>query len=147
MSEIVLSGIRSTGNLHLGNYLGAVKNFVKMQHTSDCFFFIADKDFDYKTKTEQNLEDLIAASKDEKYYEDAKNELDILAEKFAHDKIKDLRLFKDEIKEQITQEIVIKYYFEKGAMLYGLKTDKEVLKAVELLKNEQEYNSILQSKN
>ncbi len=114
------------------------ENFIK---------FIADKDFDYKTKTEQNLEDLIAASKDEKYYEDAKNELDILAEKFAHDKIKDLRLFKDEIKEQITQEIVIKYYFEKGAMLYGLKTDKEVLKAVELLKNEQEYNSILQSKN
>ncbi len=42
---------------------------------------------------------------------------------------------------------MIKYYFEKGAMLYGLKTDKEVLKAVELLKNEQEYNSILQSKN
>jgi tryptophanyl-tRNA synthetase len=42
MSEIVLSGIRSTGNLHLGNYLGAVKNFVKMQHTSNCFFFIAD---------------------------------------------------------------------------------------------------------
>ena len=42
MSEIVLSGIRSTGNLHLGNYLGAVQNFVKMQHDSNCFFFIAD---------------------------------------------------------------------------------------------------------
>jgi carboxyl-terminal processing protease len=109
--------------------------------------FIADKDFDYKTKTEQGLDDLISASKDEKYFEDAQNELDILAEKFAHDKNKDLRLFKNEIKEQITQEIVIKYYFEKGAILYGLKTDKEVLKAVELLKNEQEYNSILQPKN
>ncbi|MDD4148783.1 MAG: tryptophan--tRNA ligase [Bacteroidales bacterium] len=42
MSEIVLSGIRSTGNLHLGNYLGAVQNFVKMQHTGNCYFFIAD---------------------------------------------------------------------------------------------------------
>lgn len=42
MSEIVLSGIRSTGNLHLGNYLGAVQNFVKMQHDSNCYFFIAD---------------------------------------------------------------------------------------------------------
>jgi tryptophanyl-tRNA synthetase len=40
--EIVLSGIRSTGNLHLGNYYGAVKNFVKMQHDYKCFFFIAD---------------------------------------------------------------------------------------------------------
>lgn len=40
--ETVLSGIRSTGQLHLGNYFGALKNFVKMQHTDRCFFFIAD---------------------------------------------------------------------------------------------------------
>ncbi|HEY4788847.1 MAG TPA: tryptophan--tRNA ligase [Bacteroidales bacterium] len=40
--EIVLSGIRPTGNLHMGNYFGAVKNFVKMQHEYKCFFFIAD---------------------------------------------------------------------------------------------------------
>ena len=40
--ETVLSGIRPTGNLHLGNYSGAVKNFVKMQHENKCFFFIAD---------------------------------------------------------------------------------------------------------
>jgi tryptophanyl-tRNA synthetase len=40
--ETVLSGIRSTGNLHLGNYFGAVRNFVKMQHEYNCFFFIAD---------------------------------------------------------------------------------------------------------
>jgi tryptophanyl-tRNA synthetase len=40
--EIVVSGIRPTGNLHLGNYLGAVKNFVQMQHEFKCFFFIAD---------------------------------------------------------------------------------------------------------
>ncbi len=40
--ETVLSGIRPTGKLHLGNYFGAVKNFVKMQETHNCFFFIAD---------------------------------------------------------------------------------------------------------
>ena len=40
--ETVLSGIRSTGNLHLGNYFGAVRNFVKMQHEYNCYFFIAD---------------------------------------------------------------------------------------------------------
>lgn len=40
--ETVVSGIRSTGNLHLGNYFGAMKNFVKMQHEHNCFFFIAD---------------------------------------------------------------------------------------------------------
>ena len=40
--DTVLSGIRSTGNLHLGNYFGAVKNFIKMQDENNCYFFIAD---------------------------------------------------------------------------------------------------------
>ncbi|MBK1441778.1 tryptophan--tRNA ligase [Parapedobacter sp. ISTM3] len=40
--ETVVSGIRSTGKLHLGNYYGAVRNFVQMQHEHNCFFFIAD---------------------------------------------------------------------------------------------------------
>jgi tryptophanyl-tRNA synthetase len=40
--ETVVSGIRSTGNLHLGNYYGAIKNFLKMQKENKCFFFIAD---------------------------------------------------------------------------------------------------------
>ena len=42
MKDIVVSGARPTGNLHLGNYLGAVKQFVKMQDAYTCFFFIAD---------------------------------------------------------------------------------------------------------
>ncbi|MCK4287828.1 MAG: tryptophan--tRNA ligase, partial [Bacteroidales bacterium] len=40
--EIVVSGIRPTGNLHLGNYFGAIKNFIKMQEGNNCYFFIAD---------------------------------------------------------------------------------------------------------
>ncbi len=40
--ETVVSGIRSTGKLHLGNYYGALSNFVKMQNDFNCFFFIAD---------------------------------------------------------------------------------------------------------
>src|SRR5574344_1410201 len=42
MKEIVVSGIRPTGNLHLGNYFGAVKSFIQMQNDYDCYFFIAD---------------------------------------------------------------------------------------------------------
>ena len=40
--ETVVSGIRPTGNLHLGNYFGALQNFVKMQNENHCYFFIAD---------------------------------------------------------------------------------------------------------
>lgn len=42
MKKTVLSGIRPTGNLHLGNYFGAVRSFVRMQHDYNCYFFIAD---------------------------------------------------------------------------------------------------------
>jgi tryptophanyl-tRNA synthetase len=38
----VLSGMRSTGKLHLGNYVGALANWIKLQETHDCYFFIAD---------------------------------------------------------------------------------------------------------
>jgi tryptophanyl-tRNA synthetase len=40
--EIVMSGIRPTGFLHLGNYFGAVKNYVRMQDEYKCFFMVAD---------------------------------------------------------------------------------------------------------
>ena len=40
--EVVCSGIRPTGNLHLGNYFGALRNFVKLQEQYDCYFFVAD---------------------------------------------------------------------------------------------------------
>lgn len=40
--EIVVSGIRSTGFLHLGNYFGAMRNYVRMQEQFDCYFFVAD---------------------------------------------------------------------------------------------------------
>ncbi|MEK9717412.1 MAG: tryptophan--tRNA ligase, partial [Pelagibacteraceae bacterium] len=41
-SKIVLSGIQPTGNLHLGNYLGAIKNFVALQNDYKCFYMLAD---------------------------------------------------------------------------------------------------------
>ena len=60
---ILISGIQPTGRLHLGNYLGALKNFVELQNSGkyQCFFFIADyhsltEDFDAKEKMRQILD-------------------------------------------------------------------------------------------
>lgn len=53
--ETVLSGIRPTGNLHLGNYMGALRNFVEMQHHYNCYFFIADYHSLTTHPTPQNL--------------------------------------------------------------------------------------------
>jgi len=70
--DIIVSGIRSTGNLHLGNYFGAIKNFVKMQHKNHCYFFIADfhsltthpTPDDLHGKTKQVLSEYIACGID-----------------------------------------------------------------------------------
>lgn len=40
--ETIVSGMRPTGNLHLGNYFGALRNFIKLQDKHNCYFFIAD---------------------------------------------------------------------------------------------------------
>lgn len=56
--ETILSGTRPTGKLHIGNYLGSLKNFVNLQNDYECYFFIADlhslnEPFDPKTKYQQ----------------------------------------------------------------------------------------------
>lgn len=70
--EIVLSGIRPTGNLHLGNYFGALRNFIKMQYEYKCYFFIADlhsltthpKPDDFHGNIKQILAEYLAAGLD-----------------------------------------------------------------------------------
>lgn len=58
--ERVLSGVRSTGNLHLGNYFGAVRNFVRMQENYDCYFFIANL---HALTTHPDPKQLVASTK------------------------------------------------------------------------------------
>ena len=40
--ELVFSGVQPTGNLHLGNYLGAIKRFVELQDRYDCIYCVVD---------------------------------------------------------------------------------------------------------
>ncbi len=71
-TERILSGIRPTGRLHIGNYLGAVKNFVALQNDYECLYFIADlhslnEPFDPEVKRAQVLDvakDYLAAGLD-----------------------------------------------------------------------------------
>src|SRR5574344_1189008 len=58
--ETVVSGIRPTGNLHLGNYFGAVKSFLQMQNEYNCFFFILDW---HSLTTRPRPEDIIKSSR------------------------------------------------------------------------------------
>jgi len=110
---------------------------------ADFLSFIADKDFDYKTETEEQLNEMIETAQKEKYYDVAAQELEALKLKFAHDKNKDLQIFKSEISELIGDEIVHRYYYQKGRTQYMMKYDKELQAAIDVINDSVRYQSIL----
>lgn len=105
--------------------------------------YLSDKDFDYETRTEKQLKELIESAKDEKYYERAKETFEALNAELSHDKYEDLESFKDEIMQLLKEEIVGRYYYQEGMIKCALQHDNQLEAAIELLKNETRYQKIL----
>ena len=105
--------------------------------------FLKSKSFDYTTKSDDTLEELINIAKQEKYYDQAKPEFDALKLKLAHNLNKDLTTFKSEIEELLSEEIVSRYYYQKGRIQESLQDDSQLEKAMDVLKSKQLYTSIL----
>jgi carboxyl-terminal processing protease len=95
--------------------------------------FLKERKFTYKSDTEKELEKLIETAKEEKYYDIAQGEFDTLKARVKHELDKDLEQFKDEAKDILTDEIVSRYYFQKGAIQATIKSDKGIAKAKEIL--------------
>ena len=128
--------------------ISAISEFVVTDEEYNKFIaFLADKDFDYTTKSEGSLNELIEEAKEEKYFSLVEEEFNILKEKLAHDKDKDLITFKDEIKELLAEEIIGRYYYTTGKLKYSLQFDPDVKKAVEILNSPETYASILNGTN
>ncbi len=94
--------------------------------------FVASRDFTYNTRSEESLKKLIETARLEKYYDIADEEFSALEEKLAHDNDKDLNNFSEEIKQLLKEEIVVRYYFQKGQMKAILEKDTGADKAVEV---------------
>ncbi len=108
--------------------------------------YLEGREYDYKTSSERKLEELIEAMKEDKYYDHSTDEISRLQTKVGHNKQRDLELFSNEIINVIANEIVSRYYYQKGRIIYDLRTDKEVKKAVEILRDPAQYNKILSGK-
>jgi len=105
--------------------------------------FLKDKDFDYQSESEENLKTLMQTAKEEKYYDLVKNEAEILKTKLAHDKNKDLQVFKEEIKQSVFQEIASRYYFQKGRIKALLISDPVIKEAIAVLQDKTRYKLVL----
>lgn len=129
---------------HLHHEIGPAKTFkLSEAEYEDFVTWLADKDYDYTTKVEKTIEDLVTNSKTEQYYDDIKGQIESLREKVQHNKEHDLRKFKDEISSMLEQEIVSRYYLQGGIVEASFKNDAEVIKAKEVLSNKELYGSTL----
>lgn len=108
--------------------------------------WISTKDFAYKTATEIMLDSLMSVAGEEKLYAGAKTEFSALKNKVSHDKKVDLQLHKAEVKMMLENEIVGRYYYQKGRIAHKLHADPTAAKAVDLLLNPARYNALLKGK-
>ncbi len=104
--------------------------------------FIKNQDFKYESKSEVDLDKLIEVAKKEKYYDHSKDEFAKLKVDLGHNLDQDLDHFKPEISELLTDEIVSRYYYQKGAIKAALRDDKDVEKAIETLHKPDAYAAI-----
>ncbi|WP_375416400.1 S41 family peptidase [uncultured Hymenobacter sp.] len=105
--------------------------------------YLQGKNVSYSTDAEKVLADLTKKVKEEKHYDDVKAELEAMRRKVSTNKSNDLVRFKPEIKELLEQEIVSRYYFEKGRTEAGFDDDPNILAAVRVLNDPNQYAALL----
>lgn len=101
------------------------------------------RNFTYDRQSESMLKNLKEMAEFEGYLEGAKEEFAALEKKLQHNLDLEIDRFEKDIKPLIAEEIVKRYYFERGAVQESLKDDVGLKKAIELLQNPQEYTDIL----
>lgn len=99
--------------------------------------------FTYDPESEKAMKDLKKLMEFEGYYEDAKPEFEALEKKLSHNLERDLKRHKDVIKHVLADDIISAYYYQSGAVEFGLKHDKQMKEAVRLLNNMEEYHRLL----
>jgi carboxyl-terminal processing protease len=112
---------------------------------ADFIQFVKGQDFKYESKTESELDNLLEVAKHEKYYDISKDEFEKLKLKLGHNLDQDMEHFKKEISELLADEIVSRYYYQKGAIKAALRDDSDVNKALDILHKPDGYAAIFDS--
>ncbi len=112
------------------------------ENFNDFKAFIKERQFSYQSETEKVFNELMKTAKEEKYFDVAEQEFEQLKVKIGHELDQDLESFKDELKEMLTDEIVTRYYYQKGAIKSAIQDDKGIEKAKETLKDPNAFSSV-----
>lgn len=101
------------------------------------------KNYTYTSALDFQLRELTEEAQHEKYYAELKPQLDQIKAKIEENKKTELALYKDQIKKLLEEDIIARYYLEKGSVESGFKYDHELKKASEVLLNHAQYAKIL----
>src|SRR5690606_21886546 len=97
--------------------------------------YLSDKDYNYNTRTERLITDLKNEMEKEHTLVDIKTEYDALKNKVVFSKKNDLTQHKEEIKRLLENEIVLRYYYQKGRLENNFKYDEDLKAAYNVLTN------------
>lgn len=110
---------------------------------NDFVKWLDGKDYSYKTKTEEALVKLKETAEKENYLDGIRKDYDVLEKAISHDKTQDLVKNKKEIIRLLQDEIVARYYFQRGRFQNQLTDDEEVKEAISILSNPSKYQALL----
>lgn len=105
--------------------------------------YLKDKDYSYKSYTEEQLEKLKKAAEEDKMFTAIEPIYNQLKEKLEQEKSKDLETYKTEISQYLASEIVVRYYYQRGRIMNMLSYDNDIATAKAILLDRNRYNSIL----
>lgn len=105
--------------------------------------YVLNEEFSYSTASEEMLKKMKETAEEEGFYDDAKEEYQALMEMVVPSKKRDLEKFKPQIKSILENEIVSRYYYQKGRAQQSFNDDPFILKSINLFQNKSEFNTIL----
>lgn len=124
--------------------IGDAKTFtISDEDYEDFKNFVKSKNFEYDRMSEKSMKQLKEVMEFEGYYNSSEAEFKALEAKLVPDLDRDLELFKADIKQLINAEIVSRYYYQKGRFASGIKYDRGIAKALEVIKDKDLYTKTL----
>jgi len=106
--------------------------------------YLKNHQFTYETASQAAVDKLVETAKTEKYYEQIEGQIKQLKQTLTHSLERDLEVFKKEIGEILSDQLISRYYMQRGAIEYNTRSDREIAKAVEILSDEAAYRKLLQ---
>jgi len=110
---------------------------------NDFMTFLEGKDYSYTTESELYIERLRRVTKEEKYHESIENELKMIRARIEETKKDDLITFRPEIEMMLKNEIVGRYYKQKGRVISSLNDDPDIKEALRVFQSPETYHAIL----